>query len=593
MKGILIKTLRIDGFRGLNDFEIDFEPTTVLTGENNVGKTTILKSLQLLFGRSSFLSKEDFNIEKLNNGITIDCLILPYDYESNSVLEQFPKDWAELFTLVRTGLDENDNQFLAFRVSFDFEDGIVKRSPIYILMEWPDKSNWLEIESDIEQPLKSEWIPYFYMDAQRDIVEDIKNKTSYLGKLVSGIEYDSDIKKEIEQKLNDLNSKAVENSDTLKEVAKNLKELEASLAKKDAEVSLTPFAKELRDINKTLSIHYDNFTMDYHGMGTRSWSSFLVLKAFVQIKHSLTQNRTSHPIFAFEEPEAHLHPNAQKKLYSQISTMPGQKIIATHSPNIAASAELEEIRSITKAGNSAYVGKIDVEALDDEGKRKIKREVIRTYGELFFSKMIVTVEGETEEQAIPVFAERELEQHPSHIGVDIIGVGGGGKKHKPFISLANDLNIPWLIFSDGEKNEVKKLYEGLSELFASTYNSEAGHEQVIVIGENQNFESYFVFNSSEDDIKLVLDTLNGSGYANRKINENKNNPNKNGHFHRFGKAKYEDLSETEKDQWALIKVLTSQKTVFGDAIARHFIEQNIDTPLIFKSLFKKIKEKIS
>jgi predicted ATPase len=31
------------------------------------------------------------------------------------------------------------------------------------------------------------------------------------------------------------------------------------------------------------------------------------------------------PIVAIEEPEAHLHPNAQKKLYEQIANIPGQK----------------------------------------------------------------------------------------------------------------------------------------------------------------------------------------------------------------------------------------------------------------------------
>ena len=61
--GILIDKLRISGFRGLNDFEINLSKTTVLTGTNNVGKTTILKALQLALGSRSFLTVDDLYVD--------------------------------------------------------------------------------------------------------------------------------------------------------------------------------------------------------------------------------------------------------------------------------------------------------------------------------------------------------------------------------------------------------------------------------------------------------------------------------------------------------------------------------------------------
>src|SRR5690606_32854471 len=170
----------------------------------------------------------------------------------------------------------------------------------------------------------------------------------------------------------------------------------------------TPFPKKIRDLGKGVAINYSDYPMDYHGMGTRSWSSLLTLKAFVTLVNSAANknNTAFFPIIALEEPEAHLHPNAQKKLYRQVSDMVGQKIISTHSPYIAATAGLNEIRSFYKTGPTVQCGIVDSSLLGTEEERKIKRQVINTRGELFFSKLIILFEGETEEQALPLFAEK-------------------------------------------------------------------------------------------------------------------------------------------------------------------------------------------
>lgn len=60
---ILIKTVRISGFRGLKNIEVELEKTTVLTGMNNSGKTSFLKALQLALGNRLFLSQDDFYIQ--------------------------------------------------------------------------------------------------------------------------------------------------------------------------------------------------------------------------------------------------------------------------------------------------------------------------------------------------------------------------------------------------------------------------------------------------------------------------------------------------------------------------------------------------
>ena len=197
--------------------------------------------------------------------------------------------------------------------------------------------------------------------------------------------------------------------------------------------------------------------MEYHGMGTRSWSSLLTLKSFISVlkSNASTQNTVFFPILAIEEPEAHLHPNAQKKLYGQIANISGQKIISTHSPYIAATAELEQIRSLYKS-DKVVCGKVSCTELTPEELRKISRQVVNTRGEIFFSKGIVFFEGETEEQALPILAKEFFGKTPVEMGVDFIGVGGCGN-YLPFLRFAEALNIPWFIFSDAENTADKQI----------------------------------------------------------------------------------------------------------------------------------------
>jgi putative ATP-dependent endonuclease of OLD family len=72
-------------------------------------------------------------------------------------------------------------------------------------------------------------------------------------------------------------------------------------------------------------------------MGTRSWASILSFGAYIAWE-GRTRDANSEaffPILALEEPEAHLHPNAQRTIYQQIKQIGGQKIVSTHAPYIA------------------------------------------------------------------------------------------------------------------------------------------------------------------------------------------------------------------------------------------------------------------
>lgn len=603
---ILIEKVRIFGFRGLENIEVNLKTTCVLTGMNNAGKTSFLKALQIVFGNRQFLSQDDFHVSDTSkvDKIVVDVKIIPVNAEGKQ-LSAFDEDWEILFTEDRIRNDINGNQFIPLRT-------IVRIEPVtntfktnqYIQQEWvgflnDENESWYQSILGTEKSFHFEEIPFFYMDAQRDIIDDMKVRNSYLGKMLSNINYSPEVIKEIEAQIEVLNEQAVKGSDILSNIETTLKELDTAMDNTDNGIDITPFPKKIRDLNKGISIVYSDFSMEYHGMGTRSWSSLLTLKSFISLfdKNSKENTKPFFPIVAIEEPEAHLHPNAQKKLYSQITGIPGQKLISTHSPYIAATTELEQIRSFYKKSESAKCGKLDITDFSPEEIRKIQREVIKTRGELFFSKIIVLCEGETEEQALPIFAEKYFKKNPIELGIDFIGVDGFGN-YLPFLRLAESLNIPWFIFSDGEVQVQRKLKKVLQEILKVEKIDITTITNVFILEEGYDFEKYLLNSGFENEIRNAFAKMFSEKYIEEQIK--KKDGTSRGRIQTKKVCKtcsqniYEDvLRDYSGDAGylqALYDCMTDNKTPFGPAIAEAIIESGKSLPPIVIALFDKINE---
>src|SRR5665811_110145 len=141
--GILLKQVRVHGFRGLDNLEIDFEPTSVLVGTNNAGKTTLLKSLQLALSNSFQITDDDFFFSDafIRNKIIIDILFISVDENGNQIPE-FEDKWATVITENRISFDSAGNQILAFRTVI--EENLIRKTftkKQFVIDDWPDFKN--------------------------------------------------------------------------------------------------------------------------------------------------------------------------------------------------------------------------------------------------------------------------------------------------------------------------------------------------------------------------------------------------------------------------------------------------------------------
>jgi len=474
---ILIDTIRIAGFRGIKNLEVSLPRVTVLIGTNNSGKTSLLKALQLALGDySRYLSEEDFHIgadDKRVSEILVDVRIVPVD--ANGIRTQkFNDEWATEFG-DKIKAETNVNQFVALRTratpntikgGFDSKRSTLER--------WPDLKTWRTGKIKETNMLNYfESMPFISIEAQRDIHQELKERSSFIGKVLSSVrdEYDQTEITMLEALIKKVNDEAVDESSVLQNLKTHLEKLNHSF-EGSGSAEITPFPKKIRDLSKYFSIHFgesssNTFSMEYHGMGTRSWASMLTVKAFTDLmaaKHE-KEAKPFFPILATEEPEAHLHPNAQKTLYRQLAESKGQVIVSTHSPYLAGMSDVTQVRSLRRDSTGIIANKLSYN-ISENDKKILAREITIKRGEILFSRALILCEGITEEQVLPAMFEMYTNKSIYNLGISCISVGG--KNYSPFVKLACSLGIPTFIVSDNDGSTKKDIEAQLRNLKKDT-----------------------------------------------------------------------------------------------------------------------------
>lgn len=506
---IQIERVRITNFRALKDVEVNLNKLSLLVGTNNAGKTTFLRALNAVLGvNRTMLNKDDLFINnegrQPEQSIVIDIKIIPVD-ATGARIPEFPQQWAGTFGAGENIGTEDSLEFFAFRSSYKFIGDDMPEAEYTLITDWQNQRLGPNGDFKRIQQVRNN-IRMYYIDAQRDIEDDVRLRTSYFGKMAARIEddYSSDDISELTELIKDINNAAVDKSPVLKHLKDILAKLNQTTQTRGNGVDISPFSRNIRDLHKGMKVDFqdqgsDRFSMEYHGMGTRSWASILTASAYIDWELKLINQKIENgadtpllfPIIALEEPEAHLHPNAQRTLYSQMKAFVGQKIISTHSPYIAGQAELDELRHFYKATDTVQVLGMS-NALSPDEKRKLRREVMLSKGELLFARAIILFEGETESQALPIFAEAFWGKQPYELGVSLLKVDGNN--YRPFILLAHQMKVPWFILSDYDQPNIRR---GVDNALRVIDQADLGN----VIRLNAAIEKYIIDEGYQSELK--------------------------------------------------------------------------------------------
>ncbi|MGD0552635.1 MAG: AAA family ATPase [Sedimentisphaerales bacterium] len=420
-----ISKVCISNFRALQNLPIEFSNMTVIIGENDCGKTSVMLALKAFFENKKLDSPDDYFKHKTDNPVVIEVCF---------------KDIRD--------------RFKEFGINADSE-AIIKRT-----FRFNEKTTnellvngvWTEIS---EKKLATLLPDFVLVPADRNLQTHAKmTTTSLFGKLFRPL-VKQIVEQEGAQSATDLQDKI--RSGVAKRVSDLQDAMREQLNNPELNLSHDVEVDPLQGIEIPVAVsdeRVEDIPIENRGAGVQN--SFILALFRTYAKY-----QTPDFILAIEEPENSLHPRAQREMRWAMQDLShaSQVICTTHSPVFLDLGRLEDNivlrRRSDGATEPAYF------CLEGEQERNQLRELIgiKVSDALLGGggNCTLIVEGETELYAYPHLF-RCIGLNPRSLGISLISAGGSDvEKMSMHARILNAYNLPCIIVLD--KNKEKEAEE--------------------------------------------------------------------------------------------------------------------------------------
>lgn len=466
-----LKTIRLSNFQSFGEepTELTLEDVTYLIGPNGAGKTAALQALCRLFAFDPSLRR----IQRSDFHVPIDEEDAPEDrqlwIEADFVFPELAEDEDNTTVAPHFGhmrLDEPDGiPRVRFRLSATMGvDGDIEETFVYVLDLNPDGS-----------PLSTAQVPraernhihVHYLPARRDPAEHIAyGANALLGRMLRAVHWDNE--RDTIKGLTDQISDSLADNPSVDALSESLKTTWGALHKGSffADPKITFVATEIEALLRHMSVSFspghDAHNVDFSRLSDGQ-KSMLYLSLVLSSQsigravlagedESFDPDKLRPPVFtlvAVEEPENSLSPHYLGRIVNALNAMANnedaQALIATHAPSMLRRVDPERIRylRLTEARQS----RITLIQLPEEtdAAHKFVREAVQAFPEVYFSRLVILGEGDSEEIVLPRLL-RAKGAPVDESAVTIAPLGGRHVNH--FWRLLAALQIPYLTLLD-------------------------------------------------------------------------------------------------------------------------------------------------
>ena len=471
----------INNFRSFGESQIiELNNQTVLIGNNSSGKTTVLQALSKLFSdkqNDRIIKKSDFHLPKGSRpgentrNLFIET-IFEFDELDGTLYSPAIPSFFEHFTVSQDGA----KPFLRIRLESSWEDdGTVEGSVDTQFYYISSDEDTIRDEDKHRAPRKDlDKIRVLYVPASRTPEKELGNASgSMLSRLVNSINWTENEINEITDKIDELNNTFLSENGALTQINNEIQKSwelyheDNRFSQAELIINSSEMAAALRQIALKFSptTTEEAFTVSDLGDGLRSIFYFSLVDSILDIELEITKDREENPdnprfklippvltILAIEEPENHIAPHHIGKLIKRFKQLGNndnsQVILTSHSPAIVKRIDPEDLRYLRIENNDrvlqTIVSDIQLPQAIDKSYKYIKG-AIQAYPELYFAKLVVLGEGDSEELLLPKFFDL-LGKEIDSSQISIVPLGGRHVNY--FWKLLNSLKIPYITLLD-------------------------------------------------------------------------------------------------------------------------------------------------
>jgi len=480
-----ISRLTLSNFRcfGAKPTIIELDDITTFVGGNACGKTAVLSALARLFGVSPGdrgIRKSDFHLSPATNPASVSelSLFIEARIEFPELQDEEDRPGEAVPECFRQMSVDAPQESPSCRVRLDAKwtkttlpEGEVEESLVWV--STAEKVVKDEDTSRMTGDQRSR-IHVLYVPASRDPAKQLRQTAgTLLHRLLGAIRWSASIRQKVEEASNESN-KAFRAEPGVAVIEEMINHSWTALHdfRLLKNVHMRPLNPQFEDLLHQVEMVFSpgegaaEQPTERLSDGLRSlFYLTLIASVFHAEDHAIqdaAENGQNSPlrgeeldapsltILAIEEPENHLAPHYLGRILKLLSEIAGshraQAILTSHSPAILRRIDPASVRHLRldPKTHETIASRITLPKEADEAHKYV-RQAVKAYPELYFARMVVLCEGDSEELILPKLCElAEVPVDPSFISV----VPLGGRHVNHFWRLLDELSIPYVTLLD-------------------------------------------------------------------------------------------------------------------------------------------------